>query len=54
MQVPLRVRLLEAFETSLIILVLVGQGTFLLSLLGSAAGVDVTPGMSIAVAGSIA
>ena len=52
MQVPSRVRLLGAFEMSLILLVLVGQGTFLLALLGSAAGVDVTPGVSIA-AGSL-
>ena len=50
MKVPYRVRLLGAFETSLILLVLVGQGTFLLSLLGAAAGVDVTPGMSVATA----
>lgn len=54
MQVPFRVRLLGAFETSVILLVLAGQGTFLLSLLGSAAGVDVTPGISIAAAGSLA
>ncbi|MGZ8273379.1 MAG: hypothetical protein ACXWUM_05645 [Burkholderiaceae bacterium] len=50
MQAPYRVRLLRAFEASLILVVLAGQGTFLLSVL-SAAGVDVTPGISIATAG---
>ena len=54
MQAPYRVRLLGALETSLILLVLVGQGTFLLSVLGFAAGVDVTPGLSIATAGLLA
>lgn len=54
MRIPYRLRLLGAFETSLILLVLVGQTAFLLSLLGAAAGVDVTPGLSIAGSGSAA
>jgi|PlaIllAssembly_1097288.scaffolds.fasta_scaffold188552_2 hypothetical protein len=45
------IRLLSAFETSFILFVLAAQGTFLLSLLGLAAGVDVTPGSSLATAG---
>ena len=54
MQALFRLRLLGAVETSLILLVLAGQGAFLLSLLGFAAGVDVTPGLSLATAGLLA
>jgi hypothetical protein len=54
MPAPYRVRLLDAFETSLTLLVLVGQGTVLLSVLGFAAGVDVTPGLTAATAGLFA
>jgi hypothetical protein len=50
MHVPYRDRLLGRFETSLTLLVLVGQGAILLSLLGYMAGVDVTPGISLAAA----
>lgn len=46
-----RIRLPGAFETSFILFVLAARGTVLLSLLGLAAGVDVTPGSSLATAG---
>ena len=48
MQVPYRVYLLGVFETSLILFVLLGHGAFLLSLLTTVAGVDVTPGIAAA------
>jgi|PlaIllAssembly_1097288.scaffolds.fasta_scaffold1325697_2 hypothetical protein len=54
MRLPFRLRLLGALETSLILVVLAGHSAFLLSLLGFAAGVDVTPGLSIAATGSAA
>lgn len=54
MRFPYRLRLLSAFEVSLILLVLAGHSGFLLSLLGFAAGVDVTPGLSIAATGAAA
>ena len=54
MHASYRLRIVGAFESSLILFVLAGQGALLLSLLGFAAGVDVTPGMAIVAAGSAA
>ena len=54
MQVPYRVHLLGAIETSLILFVLLAHSAFLLSLLATAAGVDVTPGIAVATAARVA
>jgi hypothetical protein len=54
MPAPCLVRLPGAFETLPVLLVRACLGAFLLSALGFAAGVDVTPGMSVATAGLLA